>query len=80
MLAGLPVVATRVGSVAEAVSARETGLLVPPDDPGALAIALPSSSTTRGRERWLAFSPAEVAQAYQRLYEEVLSESSMRRR
>jgi glycosyltransferase involved in cell wall biosynthesis len=40
MLAGLPVVATRVGSVAEAVSARETGLLVPPDDPGALAIAL----------------------------------------
>jgi glycosyltransferase involved in cell wall biosynthesis len=40
MLAGLPVVATPVGSVAEAVQDGRTGLLVPKDDPAALAAAL----------------------------------------
>jgi len=40
MFAGLPVVASDVGSVSEAVVAGETGLLVPPDDPAALAAAL----------------------------------------
>jgi glycosyltransferase involved in cell wall biosynthesis len=40
MAAGLPVVATRVGGVAELVVDGETGLLVPPSDPRALAAAL----------------------------------------
>jgi glycosyltransferase involved in cell wall biosynthesis len=40
MAAGLPVVASRVGGLAEAVVHGETGLLVPPADPGALAAAL----------------------------------------
>ncbi|MCW2779049.1 MAG: glycosyltransferase [Frankiales bacterium] len=40
MLAGLPVVATPVGSVPEAVQDGVTGLLVPKDDPNALAAAL----------------------------------------
>jgi len=40
MLAGLPVVATPVGSVAEAVRDGETGLLVAKDDADALAAAL----------------------------------------
>jgi glycosyltransferase involved in cell wall biosynthesis len=40
MLAGLPVVATRVSAIPEIVVDGETGLLVPPDDAGALAIAL----------------------------------------
>lgn len=40
MLASLPVVATRVSSIPEIVSDGETGLLVPPDDDGALAAAL----------------------------------------
>lgn len=40
MFARLPVVATTVGSVSEAVEHGETGLLVAPDDPGALAGAL----------------------------------------
>lgn len=40
MLAGLPVVATDVGSVAEAVLPGETGWIVPPEDPAALAAAI----------------------------------------
>jgi glycosyltransferase involved in cell wall biosynthesis len=40
MAAGLPVVATDVGGVSEAVRHGETGLLVPANDPGALAEAL----------------------------------------
>ena len=39
MSAGLPVVATRVGGVPEAVAEGVTGLLVPADDPDALADA-----------------------------------------
>lgn len=40
MAAGLPSVATDVGGNAEAVHHQETGLLVPPEDSGALADAL----------------------------------------
>jgi glycosyltransferase involved in cell wall biosynthesis len=40
MSAGLPVVATAVGGVPEQVTDETTGLLVPPDNPGALALAL----------------------------------------
>jgi len=40
MAAGRPVVASRVGGLAEAVVHEETGLLVPPGDPTALAAAL----------------------------------------
>jgi glycosyltransferase involved in cell wall biosynthesis len=40
MAAGLPVVATRVGGVPELVVDGETGFLVPPADPPALAAAL----------------------------------------
>jgi len=42
MAAGLPVVATAVGGIPEAVVAGETGALVPPADPAALAEALRS--------------------------------------
>jgi len=57
MLASLPVVATRVSSIPEIVADGETGLLVPPDDPAALAAALnrvladPSDYGERGRAR-----------------------------
>jgi glycosyltransferase involved in cell wall biosynthesis len=37
---GVPVVAAAVGAMSEAVADGETGLLVPPGDPGALAAAL----------------------------------------
>ena len=40
MLAAVPVVGTRVSSIPEIVLDRETGLLVPPDDPPALAAAV----------------------------------------
>ena len=40
MSASLPVVATRVGGIPECVSHEETGLLVPPADPAALAQAI----------------------------------------
>ena len=39
MLAGIPVVASRVSAVPEIVVDGETGLLTPPDDPAALAAA-----------------------------------------
>jgi glycosyltransferase involved in cell wall biosynthesis len=37
---GKPVIATRVGDLAEVISHERTGLIVPPADPGALAAAL----------------------------------------
>lgn len=40
MAAGLPVVATAVGGVPEVVADSETGILVPPRDPGALSAAV----------------------------------------
>ena len=40
MLAGLPVIATDVGSVREAVVPGETGWVVPPEDPAALTAAI----------------------------------------
>jgi glycosyltransferase involved in cell wall biosynthesis len=42
MRAGLPVVATDVGGVSEAVEAGVTGLLVPPEEAGALAASIDS--------------------------------------
>ncbi|HEY8515003.1 MAG TPA: glycosyltransferase [Candidatus Binatia bacterium] len=57
---GRGVVTTRVGGLAEAVRDGETGLLVPPEDPAALAAAL--DEIRRGRR----FDPQEIAAAYAR--------------
>jgi glycosyltransferase involved in cell wall biosynthesis len=83
MLAELPVVATTVGSVPEAVRDGETGLLVPPDDPAALAAALrrllsdPALRLRLGRQgRALAlehFTAAAMARSFERLYAEILA-------
>jgi glycosyltransferase involved in cell wall biosynthesis len=54
MAAGLPVIASRVGGMLEIVDEGRTGLLVPPDDPRALAericqlMANPTLATTLG--------------------------------
>lgn len=81
MLAGLPVVATDVGSVAEAVAGGETGLLVPPEAQSTLARALRrllddaelrARMGANGRARALERSPASMAQTYAALYDEIL--------
>jgi glycosyltransferase involved in cell wall biosynthesis len=81
MLAGTPVVATDVASVPEAVLHRRTGLLVPPDDPAALASAigellrdadlgraLASAARERALER---FTSAAMAREYMEIYAEI---------
>jgi glycosyltransferase involved in cell wall biosynthesis len=78
MLAGVPVVATAVGSVPEAVRDGETGLLVPPEDPHALAAALRRVLEDGELRRRLVeagralaeerFTPAAAARAYEELY------------
>ncbi|MFT7462303.1 MAG: glycosyltransferase involved in cell wall biosynthesis [Pseudohongiellaceae bacterium] len=84
MAAGLPIVASRVGGLADAVSHDETGLLVPSDDPTALRKALEavlSDSALRQRlgdagPGWVAqrFSPQVMVDGYLALYREVLAE------
>ncbi|MBA2332920.1 MAG: glycosyltransferase family 4 protein, partial [Actinobacteria bacterium] len=69
MLCGLPVVASRVSSIPEIVVDGATGVLVPPDDPAALADALarvladPETLGENGRARARAeFSVAAMAE------------------
>jgi len=83
MLAGKPVVASNVSAAPELVADGETGLLVPPDDPQALAAAV--SSLLADRERAAAygrsglerarreFSVARMAERTLAVYERVLS-------
>jgi glycosyltransferase involved in cell wall biosynthesis len=84
MAAARPVVASAVGGLAEAVVHERTGLLVPPEDPGALAAALarllrdPSlrarlgdAGPARVREK---YTSERMVEAYEALYAEVLAE------
>jgi glycosyltransferase involved in cell wall biosynthesis len=82
MLASLPVVATRVSSIPEIVVDGETGLLVPPDDPAALAASLgrvladPADLGGRGRARALAeFSVDRMADRTLGVYERAVAAS-----
>ena len=77
MARGLPVVATRVGGCAEAVT-HEAGLLVPPQDPSALAAALltiwrdPAAATAMGvagrRHVEFAYGARQMVLEYESLY------------
>jgi glycosyltransferase involved in cell wall biosynthesis len=83
MLAELPVVATRVGSVAELVADGHTGLLLERDDLDGLVAALEQLRDdgalrarfgTAGRKRALAaYTVEHMAAAYQRLWEQVVA-------
>mgnify|MGYP006285973473 CR=1 FL=1 len=83
MASGLPVVATRVGGNAELVTADETGTLVPPGDPGALASALeryvrePGLMRAHGeaarRRAERAFGIDTMVSAYLALYDDALA-------
>jgi glycosyltransferase involved in cell wall biosynthesis len=71
MAAGLPVVATDVGGTSELVVHRRTGLLIPPDDPTALAGAIDALLADR------ACAAALGAAGRARLREEGLTRSAM---
>ena len=84
--AGLPVVATAVGGTPEIVINEQTGLLVPPQDPNALAQAIVRLAKDRELAERLAraakararaeFSAEVMAHRYAELYAAVLGESS----
>jgi glycosyltransferase involved in cell wall biosynthesis len=89
LLERLPVVASDVGSVSEAVL-ETTGLLVPPDDPAALAAALQTLLDDPGLRRRLGergrilaqerFTAPTMARAFEELYDDLLAPSAARRR
>ncbi len=61
MLAGCPVVASRTGGLSEIIANRETGLLVPPGDSGALAAAIRAQLTDTRAARKMAARAQTVA-------------------
>ncbi len=76
--AGVPVVATPVGGIRETVQDGETGLLVPPDDPQALADAIvrllddreeAASMAARAREQAQQFSEERMVERTLALYD-----------
>jgi L-malate glycosyltransferase len=81
MAAGVPIVATKVGSVPEIIENEEIGLLIPPADPQALALAvieLAKNPTKMARMSLLAqqkaiseFSQDRNISAYESLYEKL---------
>ncbi len=82
MAAGLAIVATDVGGVAEVLEDGRCGVLVPPRDPAALAVAIarltadPDRCAALGaaaRARSLAFGAGRMGRQVVRLYREVLA-------
>jgi glycosyltransferase involved in cell wall biosynthesis len=84
MAAGRPVVATAIGGTDEAITHEQTGLLVPPGDATALAMAirrvradpaLAGRLATAGRERVeREFSSSITASGVMKVYDEIMAE------
>lgn len=64
MACGLPVLTTDVSGVAEFVRGRGNGVLVPPRDPDAMAMALEELVSDQGRREELATQAAQYADEY----------------
>jgi glycosyltransferase involved in cell wall biosynthesis len=88
MAAGAPLVATAVGGLPDIVTDEETGLLVPPREPAALAAAIERVLTHERVARRLAVKAAArldqfrieaVARKFADLYEELAAEAGARR-
>jgi glycosyltransferase involved in cell wall biosynthesis len=61
MACGIPVVATRIGVIPEVVRDRKDGLIVPPNDPGAMAEAVTRLLKDGGLRNRMARSASERA-------------------
>jgi glycosyltransferase involved in cell wall biosynthesis len=85
MAAGRPIVATDVGGVPDAVRHEDNGLLVPPQNPHALAAGIESLLSNPARARLMGsrglararteFTAAVIIGSLERSYEELLSRS-----
>jgi glycosyltransferase involved in cell wall biosynthesis len=82
MAHGLPVIASRVGGLVEVVAEGETGWLVPPESPAALADALVAAASNRdllkqfgaaARERVQEFSGDTMSSRTEALYRRLVS-------
>ena len=87
MALGKPIVASRVGGVAELLGEGEAGILVPPGDPAALAEAIttllrdsPRARTLgeAGRRRAPRYSAEAMLEALAKLYREVMADARIR--
>lgn len=81
MMVGVPVVATAVGGIPEAIDDHETGILVPPADAEAMAAAIDELIVDEGLRRRIAaaararverdFSAPQMARSFEALYAEI---------
>ena len=87
MLASRPVVASSVGGIPEVVRDGETGILIPPDDPAALADALRLMLGDRARRERMGtlgrrvaketFGVSQMVRSYESVYGELLDQKSL---